>query len=67
MEFLARHDALYETASERLRSATRGAHVLEWLEETFGRRNDREFVVIAALLNGGGNYGAEARDVPSGR
>lgn len=63
MEFLAQHVALYQAATERLTSLTRGAHVVEWLDEMFGRDDGREFVVVGGLLNGGGNYGALAHGV----
>jgi hypothetical protein len=66
MEFLAGHAALYQTAAERLQSLARGAHIVEWLEDMFGGRENREFVLVGGLLNGGGNYGAMVRGVMSG-
>jgi hypothetical protein len=67
MEFLAGHAALHQAATQRLSRLARGTRIVEWLEGTFGRHEDREFVLVAGLLNGGGNYGALARGVaPAG-
>jgi hypothetical protein len=63
MEFLGGHAPLYQAATDRLASLTREGHIVEWLEGFFGQRGDREFVLVAGLLNGGGNYGALARRV----
>lgn len=67
MEFLVRHSALYEAATERLVSMTREARILEWFEGFFRQREDREFVLVAGLLNGGGNYGALTRGLSPAR
>lgn len=64
MEFLARHAALHRAATERLSGLVHDAQVVEWLEGTFGRRENGEFVLVAGLLNGGGSYGVLARGVP---
>lgn len=63
MEFLAGHVRLYQSATERLMTLAREARVVEWLEAFFGPRADREFVLVAGLLNGSGNYGAVARGI----
>lgn len=67
MEFLARHAPLYQAATGRLVSLAREAGVVEWLEGFFGRQEDRELVLVAALLNGGGNYGAFTSGIGPGR
>ena len=61
MEFLASHAPLYQAATERLVMMTSKTRIVEWLEGFFGRREGRTFVLIAGLLNGGGNYGAQTR------
>lgn len=63
MDFFARHASLYQAATERLMNLSRQAHVAEWLDGFFEHRDDRQFLLVPGLLNGGGNYGAWARGV----
>jgi len=67
MTFLGRHESLYRMAAGRLDVMVREKRIREWFDGFFGGREGTEFILIAALLNGGGNYGAFARGVsPAG-
>lgn len=63
MTFLGRHESLYRTAAARLDGMVREKRIREWFDGFFGGRQGTDFILIGALLNGGGNYGAFARGV----
>jgi hypothetical protein len=63
VDFFARQAPLFQTVTQRLLVLSRQPRIVEWLDGFFGRGDGRQFVLVAGLLNGGGNYGASARGV----
>lgn len=57
--FFEKHQSLYEASAERLGELCQKVDV-EWYERFYGQQPDGRFVVVAALGNGGGNYGPSA-------
>ena len=60
-DFVKAHDALYNTTSSRLRSLVESKADLAWFDKFFGTKSAARFVVVPALVNGGGNYGPSLR------
>jgi hypothetical protein len=60
-EFITAHRELYELAGTRLRTLVESKGDLAWFDKFFGAKAGARFLIVPALVNGGGNYGPSLR------
>jgi hypothetical protein len=60
-DFLEAHAALYEKTGEALRSLVESQADLGWFDRFLGAKAGGRFVIVPALVNGGGDYGPGMR------
>lgn len=60
--FLEEERKLYDSYCNRTGRLVATDGIGNWAEKNFGRRQDRTFIVVPALLNGPNNYGARAQN-----
>ncbi len=65
-DFFKAHEALYESAAERMTLAVAKTGCIEWFGRFFGPRPRARFHVVVGMLNGPHSYAARLR-LPDGR
>jgi hypothetical protein len=60
-DFIQAHATLYDTTGARLRALVESKADIAWFDKFFGAKADARFIVVPALMNGGGNYGPSLR------